>query len=64
MTEQTLEAVIVCDTVPEERGINTDHLPIITVINMELTKAPTQVMRNFKDVDWKKFRKKIGRAHV
>ena len=59
MTEQTLEAVIVCDTVPEERGINTDHLPIITVIDMELTKAPTQVTRNFKDVDWKKFRKTL-----
>ena len=60
MTEQTLETVIVCDTIPEERGINTDHLPIITVIDVELTKAPTQATRNFKDVDWKKFRKTLG----
>ena len=60
MMEHTMEAVIVCDTAPEERGINTDHLPIMTVIDMELTKAPTQVTRNFKDIDWKIFCKMLG----
>lgn len=60
MMEQTLEAVIVCNMVLEERGINTDHLPIIRVINVEVMKAPTQIMRNFKDVEWKKFCKTAG----
>jgi hypothetical protein len=56
MMEHTLEAVNICDTLPEERSVNMDHVPIITVIDAELTKAPTQISRNFRDVDWEKFR--------
>ena len=56
ITEHSMDAVTICDTLPEERGINTDHVPIVTVIDVELTKAPTQAARNFRDVDWKKFR--------
>ena len=56
ITEHTMEAVIVCDTIPEERGVNTDHVPIVTVLDMKLTKAPSQIARNFRDVDWTKFR--------
>jgi hypothetical protein len=51
-----LEAIIICDTLPEERGVNTDHLPIVTVVDVELTKAPAQIAKNFRDVDWKDFR--------
>jgi ribonuclease HI/exonuclease III len=56
ISEHSMEAVTICDTLPEERGVNTDHVPIVTVIDAELTKAPTQVSRNFRDVDWEKFR--------
>lgn len=55
ITEHTLEAVTVCDTIPEECGVNTDHVPIVTVLDLELTKAPTQIARNFREVDWTKF---------
>jgi exonuclease III len=56
ISEHSLEAVIICDTLPEEHGVNMDHIPIVTVIDVELTKAPAQVARNFRDVDWEKFR--------
>ena len=56
ITEHSMDAITICDTLPEERGINTDHIPIVTVIDVELTKAPTQTARNFRDVDWKIFR--------
>ena len=59
ITEHTLEAIIACDTIPEERGVNTDHLPIVTVLDVELTKVPTQAARNFRDVDWEDFRKTL-----
>jgi hypothetical protein len=55
ITEHSMDTITACDTVPEEQGVNTDHLPIIMVIDVELTKAPTQIARNFRDVDWKKF---------
>jgi hypothetical protein len=56
ISEHLLEAVIICDTLPEEHRVNMDHIPIVTVIDVELTKAPAQVTRNFRDVDWEKFR--------
>ena len=55
--EHTLDAIIICDTIPGERGVNTDHIPIVMVIDVELTKAPTQIARNYRDVDWEKFHK-------
>jgi hypothetical protein len=54
--EHSMEAVTICNTLLEERGVNTDHVPIITVIDAELTKAPSQISRNFRDIDWEKFR--------
>ena len=59
ITDHSLDAVTICDTLPEERGVNTDHIPIITVIDVELTKAPDRIARNFKDVDWEKFHKTL-----
>lgn len=50
-----MEAITICNTIPEERGVNTDHIPIMTVLDINLTKAPTQIARNFRDVDWAKF---------
>ena len=58
-SEHTIEAITICDTLPEERGVNTDHIPIITVIDLELTRMPAQIARNFRDVDWEKFRSRL-----
>src|SRR6266404_2197858 len=55
VSEHTMEAITICDTLPGERGVNTDHIPIITVLDMELTKVPPQRAKNFREVDWKKF---------
>lgn len=55
-TEHIMEVITICDTLPEERGIKTDHVPIITVIDINMMKAPTQIARNFKDIDWETFR--------
>jgi hypothetical protein len=34
-------------------------VPIVTVIDMELTKSPTQAARNFHKVDWDSFHKTL-----
>ena len=54
-TEHTLDTISICDTFPEEQGPNMDHIPIITVLDMEISKAPLKKFRNFKDVDWESF---------
>ena len=42
------------------RGINTDHLPIITALDLTLAEAPPSTARNFRDVDWDHFRETLG----
>lgn len=59
ITEHSLDAIIICNMLPSERGVNTDHVPLVTVIDVELTKAPTQHASNFREVDWVKFYKKL-----
>ncbi|KAH9165649.1 hypothetical protein EDB89DRAFT_1835365, partial [Lactarius sanguifluus] len=53
--EHTLEAITTCNTMLGKQGVNTDHLPIVTTLDLELTKAPTKTLRNFKEVDWTSF---------
>ncbi len=54
-TEHMLDTISICDTFPVEQGPNTDHIPIIMVLDMEISKAPPKKFRNFKDVDWESF---------
>ena len=59
ITEHSTDALTICNTLPSEHGVNTDHIPLVTVIDLELTKAPTQHASNFREVDWDKFYKKL-----
>jgi ribonuclease HI/exonuclease III len=60
VTEHTLEAIDYCDAHPDEIGVNTDHFPIITKLNLHVATAPRTAIRNFRDVDWKEFREKLS----
>ena len=54
-TEQTCLALISCDTDPESRGPNTDHVPILTVLDMSTPEAAVNPSWNYRAVDWQKF---------
>ena len=43
----------------EEQGINTDHFPIVTNLNLALVLAPKKEVRNYQEVDWKAFRETL-----
>ena len=57
LTEHSADALISCDT--QEPGISTDHLPILTELNMSVAYAPSKAIENFRDVDWDKFRAEL-----
>ena len=59
MTDHSLETLISCDTLPEQRGVRTDHLPILTKLDLTAAIAPPKTMHNFKQVDWKQFRETL-----
>ena len=58
-SEHTLETIERCEALPEEQGINTDHFPIITDLNLALALVPKKEVRNYCEVEWKVFREKL-----
>ena len=60
ITEHTLESITQCEALPAEQGLNTDHFPIITNIDLDVELTPKKEISNFRDVDWDKFREKLG----
>ena len=58
-TEHTLTPLILCNTDPENRGPNTDHLPVLTKLDMSLASASVLPTQNYREVNWKKFNTKL-----
>ena len=56
LSEHSMDALVACDTLRHTPGICTDHLPILTVLDLIIKHAPTKIVTNFRDVDWEKFR--------
>jgi ribonuclease HI/exonuclease III len=56
LSEHSHNILITCDTRADCRGVNTDHLPIVTELNLEATMAKEVTLHNFREVDWERFR--------
>ncbi|KAJ3557254.1 hypothetical protein NP233_g11792 [Leucocoprinus birnbaumii] len=61
MTEQTLAHVARCDVESTWRPPNTDHFPIVTMLELPTKLTTPRPMRNFKQADWKEFREALER---
>jgi hypothetical protein len=65
MLEEHIDSIITCDMLSSTPGINTDHLPILTMIDLKLARSPSNPPRNFWNVNWEIFKKalitKLGR---
>ena len=51
MSDHSTDTLISCTTIPEQRGIHTDHLPILTKLDMSVQINPTRSIRNFREID-------------
>jgi len=58
-TKHTLDILTLCNTNPENRGPNTDHLQVLTKLDMSLTAVSVLPAQNYREVDWKKFNTKL-----
>ena len=56
ISEHSDHMLISCDMQMGLRGILTDHLPIITVLDLEIEPAADTPFTNFREVDWDEFR--------
>ena len=55
VSEHSMGMVTACNTLPEHRGINTDHLPILTELNLAMSILEDNPILNFREVDWDEF---------
>jgi exonuclease III len=55
ISDHSLELINVYDAITSKRGINTDHLPILTRLDLATTISEASVTHNFRDVDWEEF---------
>ena len=61
-TEHTHNALVSCDTDPDRRGPNTDHLPILTHFDLSLAQSEQAPSWNYREVDWKAFNASLDKA--
>ena len=55
ITEHSTELIEVCDTEISFRSVKTDHLPVVTKLNLTIPTSQPISCRNFRDVDWNEF---------
>ncbi|PPR07079.1 hypothetical protein CVT24_010980, partial [Panaeolus cyanescens] len=61
-TAHTSHRIIKCDTVPELRPPNTDHIPIGTVLDISKIETNPERRRNFRMTDWEAFNADLLRS--
>jgi len=59
LSEHSNVLLTTCNTQPEARGINTDHLPILTELSLEVAVRVPGTVLNFREVNWEKFRSEL-----
>ena len=60
LSDHSENILISCDTQPDQWGINTDHLPIVTELDLKVIHAEEEEIPNFRNVDWEEFRKELS----
>jgi len=61
ISDSSIDMVTTCDTMVEHRGINTDHVPVVTELNLGIVLNEMKPIPNFRDVDWDEFHKALAR---
>ena len=59
-TDHTINIITQCDTKPRRRPPCTDHVPILTVLELEVPSNVHNATHNFKGVDWEEFNEKLS----
>jgi len=52
-----LQSFLLCDVDPIQRPANTDHFPVLSIIDIVPSVAKERQRRNYRETDWETFRK-------
>jgi hypothetical protein len=59
LTDHSSETLITCTVLSEQRGINTDHLPILMELRLGVDITKVEAIPNFRNVNWEDFRSEL-----
>ncbi|KIJ19214.1 hypothetical protein PAXINDRAFT_109764 [Paxillus involutus ATCC 200175] len=59
-TEHTEDSFISCNTNPALCGPKTDHVPILSILELEIPHAQSESNCNFRNTDWVEFNKSLS----
>ena len=54
-TDHSEQLITLCTTDPDQREPKTDHVPILTRIDLDIPPAPDTDFKNYKEVNWEAF---------
>jgi hypothetical protein len=57
MTTSLLDAIMKCQTVPEDQPARSDHFPVDTTLEVGLTAVQDPPKHNYRKVDWEQYNK-------
>jgi len=60
ISSSLMDATIYCQTLPEDHLARSDHIPVITHLNVGFVTQTEPPWPNFKAADWKEFRKVLS----
>lgn len=60
ISDHSKNLIISCNTLPDQRGINTDHLPILTELDLATDTMPEEDICNFRNVNWDEFHAELS----
>jgi hypothetical protein len=55
-SQNAMEVLVRCTTVPGQRGAGTDHVPIDTTLSLPVTRIIPSTSHNFRATDWDEFK--------
>ena len=58
-TENLAESLICCDTDPCRHGPGTDHVPILTITDLEVQQRTAGSFRDFRSTNWENFHEEL-----
>ncbi|KAJ3759429.1 hypothetical protein EV360DRAFT_9432, partial [Lentinula raphanica] len=58
-SEDLAEHVLMCNTIPSKRPVLTDHIPILTIIDVRVPYADQRMRWNWAQTDWDRFKERV-----
>ena len=59
-TQNTENSMVICNMDPRQHGPGTDHVPVLTTLDLDVPMAATESWRNYRAMEWPKFREELA----